>query len=362
MQIRCIFAKKVTGMFREAGICFRIGEVRGGERVEKELQALVHLMMARNASDAHFVLRGGHLHFHLRCLGVMDHQDDGLFDARLFQYLKYAAHLDLGDLARPQSGNLCRTYQGQQLQFRFSLLCTNEMQTGVLRLLDQERFDSLKDICHDGKQRLLLQALCQGRGGLALFSGPTGSGKTTTLHVLLKQAALVYQRQVITLEDPIEIQDDAYVQLQINERNGFTYEVGIEQLLRHDPDILMIGEIRSEKTAQMALRAALSGHSVFSTVHAKSCQEVFARMEEFGIASAQLTAALSFVSTQRLLRTREGKGRACYYEILCGEALSEYCRTRQLPKGHETMDVMIQKAYRMGEITKEAWQYECALG
>ena len=330
--------------------------------MERELQSLIHLMVVRRASDAHFTLRDGQLHLQLRCLGAMDEQDDGLFDVRLFQYLKYVAGLDLGDLARPQSGKLFRSYQGKPLQFRFSLLCTNEMQTGVLRLLDHYRFESLEDICTDPRQREVLHAPSRGRQGLALFSGPTGSGKTTTLHVLLRRASLRYHRQVITLEDPIEIADSAYIQLQVNERSGFTYEAGIEQLLRHDPDVLMIGEIRSEKSAQMAVRAALSGHSVFSTVHAKSCQEVFARMLEFGISEEQLSATLSFVSTQRLLARKDGQGRMCVYELLYGEGLLSYVHTRQLPKTHATVSMQIRGAYEQGMISEEAMRYECASG
>ena len=115
--------------------------------MEELLSSLIHLMLARQASDAHFVLKEGRLHFQLRCLGKMDDQDDGIFDAKLFQYLKYVSHLDLGDLARPQSGNLTRVYHGKKLQFRFSLLCTNEIQTGVLRLLNQHSFKTLEEIC-----------------------------------------------------------------------------------------------------------------------------------------------------------------------------------------------------------------------
>ena len=329
-----------------------------GDDLEEELQAFIHLMLMRKASDAHFFIREGVFHFQLRCLGKMEHQDDGLFDGRLFHYLKYIAHLDLGDLAKPQSGNFYRRFHGKTLQFRFSLLCTNEMQTGVLRLLDHSQFEQIEDICTDKNQQQILRSLCQGRQGLALFSGPTGSGKTTTLHVLLKEAAHQYHRQVISLEDPIEIYDEHYLQLQVNEKSGFTYEVGIEQLLRHDPDIIMIGEIRNEKTAQMAVRAALSGHSVFSTVHAKSCIEVFNRLQELGVDRQQLHAILTFVSTQRLIRQKQKMKRECIYEILYGEELERYCATNTLNKEHQTMEDLLKKAYDEGTITKETYEFE----
>lgn len=329
--------------------------------MERELQSLIQLMVTRKASDAHFSMREGVLHFQLRCMGKMDQQDDGLFDERLFQYLKYIAHLDLGDLAKPQSGNFQRRYHEKTMQFRFSLLCTNEMQTGVLRLLDHTRFSNLSDICRDGQQQQIFRSLCKGRQGLALFSGPTGSGKTTTLHVLLKEAAVRYHRQVISLEDPIEIQDDHYLQLQVNEKSGFTYEVGIEQLLRHDPDVIMIGEIRNERTAQMAVRAALSGHSVFSTVHAKSCTEVFSRLREFGIEDRQMQAVLTFVSTQRLVVLAKERERECIYEILYGDALHNYCKTHTLEKTHRTIDDLLADALKLGKITKEEYDDESTI-
>lgn len=327
--------------------------------MEEELRSLIHLMLLRKASDAHFTLQGGILHFHLRCLGCMDRQDDGLFDGHLFQYLKYIANLDLGESAKPQSGNFNRIYQGRSLEFRFSLLCTNEVQTGVLRLLDHCHLQSLKDICTDSFQERVFQSLCKGRQGLVLFSGPTGSGKTTTLHVLLRTASLQYHRQVISLEDPIEIRDAAYLQLQINEKSGFTYEAGIEQLLRHDPDIIMLGEIRNAATAQMAIRAALSGHSVFSTVHAKTCAEVLVRMQEFGIPEQQLHAALTFVSTQRLVTLRSRQERRCVYEILYGQQLVSFFQTDRLSIEHKTMKDLLWEAYLNGEITEETYSEEC---
>ena len=321
--------------------------------MEELLSSLIHLMLARQASDAHFVLKEGRLHFQLRCLGKMDDQDDGIFDAKLFQYLKYVSHLDLGDLARPQSGNLTRVYHGKKLQFRFSLLCTNEIQTGVLRLLNQHSFKTLEEICSDPQQQKVLLSLCQGRQGLSLFSGPTGSGKTTTLHVLLRTAALCCQKQVITLEDPIEIQDSNYVQLQINEKSGLTYETGIEQLLRHDPDVIMIGEIRSSATARMALRAALSGHSVFTTVHANTCSEVLTRLLEFGVEQHEMRQIVSFVSTQRLVMKADREGRMCLYEMLYGDDLNDYFQRGHLPKSHRTMKQQLLNAFHQGYIAEE---------
>lgn len=320
--------------------------------MEEVLQSLIHLMRMRKATDAHFTLSANRLQLRLRCLNGMEDGDNGLFDARLFHYLKYIAGLDLGDLAQPQSGNFTRRHQGQELQFRFSLLCTGALQTGVLRMLDHHFFTAIAQICHDETQCALFHELCQKKHGMALFSGPTGSGKTTTLHALLREAALTHHLQVISLEDPIEIHDPHYLQLQVNEKSGFTYEVGIEQLLRHDPDVIMIGEVRNPITARMLVRAALSGHMVFSTVHAKSCCEVIHRLQEFGIEPIELKDTLCFVSTQRLLLRHDEQGRECIYEILQGDELRHYLQTHQLFATHCTIDEEIRKAWQKKRIAE----------
>ena len=166
----------------------------------------------------------------------------------------------------------------------------------------------------------------------------------------MHEAATVNHLQVITLEDPIEITDSSYVQLQVNEKSGFTYEVGIRELLRHDPDIIMIAEVRSVETAHMIVRAALSGHMVFTTVHAKSCAEVFARMREFGVPMHDLRQTVTFVSTQRLLLNAERNGKECIYEVLHGEALRRFMEEERLPAGHLSIEEEIKSAWERGRI------------
>ena len=171
--------------------------------------------------------------------------------------------------------------------------------------------------------------------GFASQRGLTGSGKSTTLHALLKRIATTHRLQVVSLEDPIEIHDDAYLQLQINEKNNFTYEQGIRQLLRHDPDVI-IRSVRSDfSTAQMVLRCALSGHMVF-TLHAKCCSEAIKRLNEFGISNEELLHTLTAVCAQRLYPSLQAEGRVCIYEILelmsCNTTFKKRnCLTRMLP-------------------------------
>ena len=253
-------------------------------------------------------------------------------------------------MSTPQSGSFTRQYQDRLLQFRFACLGTQQLQTGVLRLLNLQDLTRIEEICNDADKCALFHALCHQRHGLALLSGPTGSGKSTTLHALMHEAATFNHLQVITLEDPIEITDNNYVQLQVNEKSGFTYEVGIRELLRHDPDIIMIAEVRSVETAHMIVRAALSGHMVFTTVHAKSCAEVFARMREFGVPMHDLRQTVTFVSTQRLLLNAERNGKECIYEVLHGEALRRFMEEERLPAGHLSIEEEIKSAWERGRI------------
>ena len=149
-------------------------------------------------------------------------------DKSLFNYLKYIAHLDLGLGQTAQSGNFQYEFQGECLQFRFALLSTLQKQTAVLRILNNHTGICLETLSDDKKQQQIFHSWCQARNGLIVLSGPTGSGKTTTLHAMMQYIAKGGKQRVVSLEDPIEIVDDSYLQLQINEQHHFSYEEGIK--------------------------------------------------------------------------------------------------------------------------------------
>ena len=141
--------------------------------------------------------------------------------------------------------------------------------------------------------------------------------------------------------------------MQVNEALQFDYEEGIKQLLRHDPDVIMIGEIRDEKTARMAFRCALSGHMVFTCVHAKSATEAIKRMEELGISKSELRQTLTAVSSQRLFHMKTSKDRICIYEILEKEALKHYLEGWDIENEHDSIMDEIRKAVELGWISKK---------
>lgn len=321
--------------------------------MKDKFDALLHIALQKQATDIHFVCVANVLNVTMRCADGVLPVHSAAADFRLFNYLKYIAHLDLGLGQTSQSGNFQYQFQGQQLQFRFSLLSTIEKQTAVLRILNNHTKITLETLSSDRKQLQIFERWCHSQHGLVVLSGPTGSGKTTTLHAMMQNIASRGKQRVVSLEDPIEIVDDAYLQLQINEQHHFSYEEGIKELLRHDPDVIMIGEIRDPNSARMLMRSALSGHMIFTTVHAKSCLEVIYRLREFGLRESDLEETLTGITSQRLFMAANGKERVCIYELMDQEEIKSYFSEKCIPKEHQTMEEQITKALQKGTIQKE---------
>lgn len=326
--------------------------------MEEKLKYLISLMLEQHATDIHFVLQNDVLTMQMRGLHGMEVLHDIIFDKAFFQYLKYYSDLDLANANEPQSGRFSVVYNEREYHFRFSIISTIQMQTGVLRILNNHMIQKLEQLTCQRKCLPIFQKWMNQRTGLILFCGPTGSGKTTTLHTLLHLIATQQKRKVITLEDPIEIIDDVYLQLQINEKVQFTYEEGIRQLLRHDPDVIMLGEIRDRNTAKMAYRSALTGHLVFSTIHAKSAIEVVHRLLELGLEETELVDVLKGVAAQRLCRKKKRKERTCIYEILNQSELQEYIQNKVVAEGHQTILQEIKQAIDDGYIDEKGAFYD----
>ncbi|MGN1344347.1 MAG: ATPase, T2SS/T4P/T4SS family [Traorella sp.] len=312
--------------------------------MEKLLCKLIFESQKVQASDVHFMINNQICNCEMRGInGFISFESERLF--QLFQFLKYKANLDLGNQSKPQSGTFELVLNQKLYYFRFSCINMFQIQTGVLRILNNHPILSINELSYKKSQNSQFKKWCNQRTGFVVFSGPTGSGKTTTLHVLLEEIARKKKHKIITLEDPIEIISENYLQLQINEKIDFTYEEGIKQLLRHDPDILMIGEIRDEKCAEMAYRASLSGHMIFTTLHAKSCTEAIKRLLELGLTKENLQNTLTAVINQRLYPNTTHKERLCIYEILTNDTLQNYLESGKL-ENHKTIQDEIQDAIK----------------
>lgn len=317
----------------------------------QQFQRLLEQAIHKKATDIHFTISNYTSSCVLRTIKGFEEFECQQIPS-LFHYLKYRANLNLGNLSVPQSGTFDVDFDGNHYYFRFSCLATLQSQTGVLRILNNHSGVHIDNCSTIAEQNQIFFNWCHQRSGLILFTGPTSSGKTTTLHAILEQIAKEGKLKVITLEDPIELVDTSYLQLQVNEKLNFTYEEGIKQLLRHDPDVIMIGEVRDAVTAKNVFRAALSGHLVFTTLHAKSATEAIKRFCEFGFHPNELLNTLSGVVNQRLYPNYTKKGRVCVYEILQGKELNEYLSTQKLSKKHLTIFDEIDRAIENKKIRK----------
>ena len=218
--------------------------------------------------------------------------------------MKYRANLKLNIHDVPQDGKFRFGKDGRdaQIDVRLSVMPTRYGESIVCRVLDSSetviQMDGLGII---GPQKEIITNALKKKQGMILVTGPTGSGKTTSLYTMI-DGLKKPEDKIITLEDPIEYQIPGVLQSEINERNGYTFAMGVRSVLRHDPDIIMIGEIRDLDTANTAVQAALTGHLVLSTLHTKSSFETLERLENMGVSAFDTAAALDVIVSQRLVR------------------------------------------------------------
>lgn len=256
------------------------------------------------ASDVHFETEANLFKVRFRTDGVLQTvaTEDKSLGASVIARLKVMTGLDLGERNRPQDGRTTLVVRGRRLDVRVSVVSTIDGENGVVRLLDRSEqlldFDGL-GLNNDLKNGLL--KVLDKRQGLFVVAGPTGSGKTTTLYTCLEQyrdAGL----KILSVEDPVEYQFAHVSQVQISERAGRDFAGSLRAFLRHDPDIIMVGEIRDGETARIAVQAALTGHFVLATLHAIDTRKITQRLTDMGVESAQLEASLAAVMAQRLVR------------------------------------------------------------
>ena len=292
--------------------------------MEKRLNALLRLALAKEATDIHFTRRRFEIKIEMRIHELMYPVKSEKQDLRLMRYLQYLSGLDVGNLLKPQTGQFEYGIDGNLLSLRYAVISNMHFTSGVLRILNKElKINPYKLSLMAWQNDILLRAV-NADSGLLLFSGATGSGKTTTLYSLLKA---VTHKKIYTLEDPIEVINEEFVQLPINEAIGFDYAEGIKQVMRHDPDIIMIGEIRDEKAARMAIRAANTGHLVVTSIHATSAGGSINRMVELGADKGQLADVLILLSYQKMVYTKKNNERLVLYELMADEELAHYLKT-----------------------------------
>lgn len=324
--------------------------------MESQLKKLLEKALELKATDIHFTIERNEVTVQFRLRQQIIEMPQETCSLRLFRYLQYRANLDISNLSQPQTGQFEMEVANEHLSLRFAVLSSLNLVSGVLRILNAEFDLKPDDLSLDKKQVQQLKKLFQRRTGLILLTGPTGSGKTTTLYTLLNQ---IENRKIFTLEDPIEIYSRRYVQLQINEKQNFNYQEGIRQLLRHDPDIIVIGEIRDEVAAKMAVRCAMTGHLVISTLHSFSSIGAIERMLELGVDKGYLKDVLIFITNQRLYDLKKGKGKTGIYEIMSSQAIKQYFECG-FTEEYVPLSIAIEKAIKKGQITQKQSELDLA--
>jgi type II secretory ATPase GspE/PulE/Tfp pilus assembly ATPase PilB-like protein len=288
------------------------------EKLTSDISPIIRLVdstvftaIQRRASDIHIETQDDAVHVKYRIDGVLQPAMRPIakqFHGPIISRIKVMAELDIAEKRVPQDGRFKLRVPGKTIDFRVSIMPSVHGEDAVIRILDKEsiseQFSELRlDILGFPEAELKrFRKYIAEPYGMVLVTGPTGSGKTTTLYAALSEIKSV-EDKIVTIEDPVEYQLAGITQIPINEKKGLTFARGLRSILRHDPDKIMVGEIRDPETAQIAIQSALTGHLVFTTVHANNVLDVLGRFLNMGVEAYQFVSALNCVLAQRLVRT-----------------------------------------------------------
>jgi type IV pilus assembly protein PilB len=266
--------------------------------------------LQRRASDIHIETRDREVVIKYRIDGVLYQAMEPIdrkFHQTIISRIKVMSELDISEKRVPQDGRFKLRIKGRTVDFRVSIMPSVHGEDCVIRILDKEstnrEFASLSlDVCgFEEREVVRMRRFIKEPYGMVLVTGPTGSGKTTTLYAAISEIKND-EDKIITIEDPVEYQLPGITQIPVNEKKGLTFARGLRSILRHDPDKIMVGEIRDAETAQIAIQSALTGHLVFTTVHANNVVDVLGRFLNMGVEPYNFVSALNCILAQRLVR------------------------------------------------------------
>ncbi|MCS7026072.1 MAG: GspE/PulE family protein [Bryobacteraceae bacterium] len=278
--------------------------------VIKLVDTTIFNALERRASDIHIETRDQEVAIKYRIDGVLQYAMPPIakeWHSTIISRIKVMSELDIAERRVPQDGRFRVRYKSRLIDFRVSIMPTVHGEDAVLRVLDKEsmseKFSSLNlDVVGFSEHDIVrFRRAIKEPYGMVLVTGPTGSGKTTTLYAAIMEIKND-EDKIITIEDPVEYQIKGITQIPVNEKKGLTFARGLRSILRHDPDKVMVGEIRDQETAQIAINAALTGHLVFTTVHANNVIDVLGRFLNMGVEPYNFVSALNCILAQRLVR------------------------------------------------------------
>ena len=278
--------------------------------VIKLVDTTIFNALERRASDIHIETRDQEVAIKYRIDGVLHYAMPPIskdWHSTILSRIKVMSELDIAERRVPQDGRFRVRYKSRLIDFRVSIMPTIHGEDAVLRVLDKESMSekfaklSLEVVGFAENDLVKFRRYIKEPYGMVLVTGPTGSGKTTTLYAALSEIKND-EDKIITIEDPVEYQVKGITQIPVNEKKGLTFARGLRSILRHDPDKIMVGEIRDQETAQIAINAALTGHLVFTTVHANNVLDVLGRFLNMGVEAYNFVSALNCILAQRLVR------------------------------------------------------------
>ncbi len=278
--------------------------------VIKLVDTTIFNALERRASDIHIETRDSEVAIKYRIDGVLQYAMPPIakdWHSTIISRIKVMSELDIAERRVPQDGRFRVRYKSRLIDFRVSIMPTIHGEDAVLRVLDKESMSekfaklSLDVVGFSENNITRFRRAIKEPYGMVLVTGPTGSGKTTTLYAGIMEIKND-EDKIITIEDPVEYQIKGITQIPVNEKKGLTFARGLRSILRHDPDKVMVGEIRDQETAQIAINAALTGHLVFTTVHANNVIDVLGRFLNMGVEPYNFVAALNCILAQRLVR------------------------------------------------------------
>jgi type IV pilus assembly protein PilB len=278
--------------------------------VIKLVDTTIFNALERRASDIHIESRDQEVAIKYRIDGVLHYAMPPIakdWHSTILSRIKVMSELDIAERRVPQDGRFRVRYKNRLIDFRVSIMPTIHGEDAVLRVLDKESMSekfaklSLEVVGFSDADLVKFRRYISEPYGMVLVTGPTGSGKTTTLYAALSEIKND-EDKIITIEDPVEYQIKGITQIPVNEKKGLTFARGLRSILRHDPDKIMVGEIRDQETAQIAINSALTGHLVFTTVHANNVLDVLGRFLNMGVEPYNFVSALNCILAQRLVR------------------------------------------------------------